>query len=413
MRSKKERAEFVQYVTDYTTAAVANDAYKGMLVFLAFMIYDFYASPTNYLRVWSIRISVALICFLLLFFQNKPMIKANRRFVFLLGMLLIMNSTPIIVALTHQEALPSDNSLCVAALILFMTLYRILLVDALVLGAIYCGSFVLLLIYRDAPDVIWRSYLIGLGTAYIFGALVAYVSDRDLYRSFVTDKLLRQETNRADNLLVKTFPIEVAKELKDHQRSPARRIDNVTVLFCDIVSFTSTASELQPEEVVDWLNQVFSKFDQLAEEHGCEKIKTIGDAYMVVCGAPTPCSDHALRIVKLAMAFHDAAKQLYLNGAPLTLRIGINTGSIVAGVIGQKRFAYDLWGDSVNLASRMESLAKPGKTLLTDHTKAHLGNTFQLEKITGLNVKGKGQMDAWEFIKYNAHHEIKKRDVAS
>lgn len=400
MRPKAERQEFIQYIIDYTNQSITHDAYKGIALYLTPMIYDFYSSPSNFIPIWIIRLSVALICLTFLFSIKQPLIMKNQRFFYMLGMAVAMISITPIWSLSNPDTLPTEATLIAAPLILGMAIFRMLAVDALLLGAIYCGSFCILLLYRNANADIWQSYSIGLGQGYVMGALIAYLSERDLYRSFVTDKLLRQETARADNLLINTFPSEVAKELKAYHRSQPQRFDNVTVMFCDIVSFTSNASSMPPEDLVEWLNQVFSKFDQLTEDYGCEKIKTIGDAYMVVCGAPTPYTDHAQRVVRLAIALNNISKDIHLKGSPLAIRIGINTGPVVAGVIGRKRFAYDLWGDCVNTASRMESLSEPGKILLTESTKDQLDDSIELKKITGINVKGKGQMDAWQVIGY-------------
>lgn len=196
----------------------------------------------------------------------------------------------------------------------------------------------------------------------------------------------------------KTFPQEVANELKINHVSKAQRFENVPVMFCDIVNFTEASANTPPEKLVAWLNDVFSAFDRLTYQFECEKIKTIGDAYMAVCGVPTPDVEHAQKIVKLALAINAESSKLSLNGSRLTLRMGVSSGSVVAGVIGERRFAYDLWGDTVNTASRMEAMASPGKILITETTKAHLGDTFKLEKVSGLMVKGKGKMDGWQVV---------------
>jgi adenylate cyclase len=214
-------------------------------------------------------------------------------------------------------------------------------------------------------------------------------------RAYLAEKKLREETARADNLLLKTFPFEVAKELKTNQKSIARRYEHATVMFCDVVNFTHSSSHMPPEDLVDWLNRTFSEFDRVTAEHGCEKIKTVGDAYMVVSGVPIPDENHAERILLLALAIKSASEKITLNGQPLQLRIGISSGPVVAGVIGESRFAYDLWGDTVNTASRMEALAPAGKIQITEATKELLKGSFNLEKVSSLEVKGKGVMDTW------------------
>ncbi|MBD3563182.1 adenylate/guanylate cyclase domain-containing protein, partial [Planktothrix sp. FACHB-1355] len=165
------------------------------------------------------------------------------------------------------------------------------------------------------------------------------------------------------------------------------------------VGFTSLSTKLQPIELVNLLNQIFSSFDQIIEELGLEKIKTIGDAYMVAGGLPIPKIDHAEAIAELALSMLDIMQQLQIDrGYQLQIRIGINTGIVVAGVIGKKRFIYDLWGDAVNVASRMESHGQPGCIQVTSATYERLRNKYLFENRGKIQVKGKGEMTTY-FLK--------------
>ena len=165
----------------------------------------------------------------------------------------------------------------------------------------------------------------------------------------------------SDALLLNVLPRSIADRLKRGERVIADHYDEVTILFADVVDFTPFAAQETPARVVAVLNEVFSRFDTLAERHGLEKIKTIGDAYMVVAGAPEPRADHASVIVDMALEMLDVAASIEPTpGSPLRLRIGIASGPAVAGVIGHRKFSYDVWGDAVNLASRMESTGVPG-----------------------------------------------------
>ncbi len=207
---------------------------------------------------------------------------------------------------------------------------------------------------------------------------------------------LRQEKERSEQLLLNVLPAEIAERLKQSDVSPAEHFEEASILFADIVGFTSLATHLEPMQLVDSLNQIFSAFDQLTEKYGLEKIKTIGDAYMVVGGLPVHKDDHVLAIAEMALDMQTHMKDLNsMLGNSLQLRIGINTGPVIAGVIGIKKFIYDLWGDAVNIASRMESQGKPGHIQVTENTYDHLKNHYWLESRGSIDVKGRGEMNTY------------------
>ncbi len=214
------------------------------------------------------------------------------------------------------------------------------------------------------------------------------------------EEALKQEQARSEKLLLNILPGPIADRLKAHgtgDRSMsdaiAENFDEVSILFADIVGFTPLSEKLEPIEIVNLLNKVFSSFDQMVDQLGLEKIKTIGDAYMVAAGLPDPRSDHAEAIADMALEMQSAMSHFSEElGQPLQLRIGINSGIVVAGVIGQKKFIYDLWGDAVNIASRMESSAEPGGIQVTETTYHLLKDRYKLEERGRIPVKGKGQM---------------------
>lgn len=214
---------------------------------------------------------------------------------------------------------------------------------------------------------------------------------RDQEQAFL--KQLQAEKEKSERLLLSILPKPVAEQLKQTQSTIADSFAEATVLFADIVNFTQLASHRSPIEIVSLLNRIFSAFDQLAEQHGLEKIKTIGDAYMVVGGLPMPRPDHAEAIAEMAL---DMQKEItYFNTATqedFSIRIGISTGPVVAGVIGTKKFIYDLWGDTVNMASRMESQGIPGCIQITEDTYTVLQGKYQFEERGIIQVKGKGDM---------------------
>jgi adenylate cyclase len=195
------------------------------------------------------------------------------------------------------------------------------------------------------------------------------------------------------------LPGPIAERLKTGESLIVDRFDAVSVMFADIVGFTSVASKTSPEAVVTMLNEVFSMFDKLAEQHGLEKIKTIGDAYMVVAGIPQPVADHATAIAHMALdMLAGIAAYAQRTGTDLSIRIGVHSGSVVAGVIGTKKFIYDLWGDTVNTASRMESTGLPGRVQVTEATYALLREQFELEERGLVEIKGKGSMRTYLLV---------------
>jgi class 3 adenylate cyclase len=178
----------------------------------------------------------------------------------------------------------------------------------------------------------------------------------------------------------------------------AQHFADVTVLFADIVDFTKIASTLSPTELIELLNNIFSVFDRLTEKHGLEKIKTIGDAYMVVGGLPVAKPDHVEAISDMALDMQEAIGQFKLADSPFRMRIGIHTGPVIAGVIGIKKFIYDLWGNTVNIASRMESQGKPRKIQVTDTTYERLKERYVLQERGMVRIKGKGDIKTYWLI---------------
>jgi class 3 adenylate cyclase/HAMP domain-containing protein len=213
---------------------------------------------------------------------------------------------------------------------------------------------------------------------------------------------LSAEKQTSERLLLNVLPGPIADRLKTGESLIVDRFDAVSVLFADIVGFTTFAQGTSPEELVTMLNELFSSFDKLAEQHGLEKIKTIGDAYMVVAGIPSPIADHATAIAHMGLDMI-ASLEAYSkkHGKTLTIRVGIHTGSVVAGVIGTKKFIYDLWGDTVNTASRMESTGLPGKVQVTEATYQLLKDQFSFEPRGPIEIKGKGLMNTYLLLKQN------------
>ena len=235
---------------------------------------------------------------------------------------------------------------------------------------------------------------VAVGGTIVFTLLAVFARQR---RDALT--ALREEQARAEGLLLNILPRSIAERLKAETRTIADQISSASILFADVVDFTPLAERLPPAEVVGMLDDLFSHFDLLAERHGLEKIKTIGDCYMVAAGVPSPRTDHAHALALMALDMQGAMQSTEEVGhLGLKLRIGINSGPVVAGVIGRKRFLYDLWGDAVNTASRMESHGTSGRIQITRATKELLENTFVCEKRGVIPLKGKGEMETWYLV---------------
>jgi adenylate cyclase len=198
------------------------------------------------------------------------------------------------------------------------------------------------------------------------------------------------ERERNERLLANMLPDEVAAELKETGRAAARRFESISVLFADAVGFTARSEQIPADQVVTELDEVFSHFDQLTDEHGCEKIRTIGDAYMVAAGVPVPRDDHAQVLATMGLQILE-----YCRNRGLSFRVGISSGPVVAGVIGRSKYQYDVWGDTVNTASRMESHGEPGRIQVSEATYRLIADDFRCVPRGPVEVKGKGVIDTW------------------
>ena len=211
-----------------------------------------------------------------------------------------------------------------------------------------------------------------------------------------TNVIIEEEKNRSDHLLLNILPEETANELKQNGKVQAKKFESVTVLFTDFEGFTNYAEKLSPERLVESVDYYFSKFDEIMEKYKLEKIKTVGDCYMCASGLPFPTADHACKMVhaafEIAAFVADSKKNNPLNDTRYEIRIGINSGPVVAGVVGTKKFAYDIWGDTVNIASRMESNSQPGKINISENTYQLIKDAFDCNYRGEIEVKNRGIM---------------------
>ena len=237
-----------------------------------------------------------------------------------------------------------------------------------------------------SPNLITFFFVINIsGVGFLLFILVYY---------FVGQKNLYQQ--KADTLLLNILPKEIAAILKNENRTIADQYDEASVLFADMVGFTPLSAKMPPVEMVELLNEVFSFFDSLLDKYGVEKIRTIGDSYMVASGVPRGRPDHARALVRMALEMRDyVSTHTFQNGHQLSFRIGINSGSMIAGVIGRRKFVYDVWGDAVNVASRMESQGVRDAVQITRATYELIKDEFVCEPRGSVEVKGKGEMEVW------------------
>jgi guanylate cyclase len=229
--------------------------------------------------------------------------------------------------------------------------------------------------------------------AFVFFILQHFVTRKE--RFF---RLLQGEQARSDSLLLSILPREVATILRDERRTIADHYEGVSILFADVEGFTPLTAQITPTELVDLLNEVFSAFDEHTEKYGLEKIKTIGDCYMVASGVPRPRPDHAQALTRMALEMRAMVTERDFQGHRLSFRIGINSGPVVGGVIGRHKFIYDLWGDAVNTASRMESHGAVGAIQVTESTFRLIQDEFRCEARGPVEIKGKGTMPVWHVL---------------
>lgn len=239
------------------------------------------------------------------------------------------------------------------------------------------------------PGVITFFFVMNIGSvsAISIVLLTYFVLQRNIFQA------------KSENLLLNILPKEIAAILKNESRTIADHYDESSILFADMVNFTPMSAEMTPVAMVELLNEIFSHFDVLVEKYDLEKIKTVGDCYMVAAGVPRRRADHAHVITQLALEMRSYLESNSFNSSrPIAFRIGINSGSVLAGVIGRKKFVYDLWGDAVNTASRMESHGGAGIIQITRDTYELIKDDFICEPRGTINVKGKGEMEVWSVV---------------
>jgi class 3 adenylate cyclase len=320
-----------------------------------------------------------------------------------LSIITSMNGLVILWLAATGGVLPGYGVSAIMLLFVFGFVSRTAFVFAAWRSAVLIVGFVVAaLIYRG------RSLEVD---ALIFGAAVAgtlvalRLLEQSRRRVFYQDIViteqadaLRLEKDRADALLLNMLPASISTRLLAGELTIADAYPAVTVLFADIVGFTPLASRLPADDVVGMLGRLFARFDELVTERGLEKIKTIGDAYMVAGGLPEPLDDHAARVVDLGLAMIDVARQESRPSAELRIRVGVHSGPVIGGVIGHRKFTFDIWGETVNIASRLESQGIPGRVHISAVTWRNVEDLFEAEPRGPIDLRGYGPMETYEIV---------------
>ena len=281
---------------------------------------------------------------------------------------------------------------------------------------------VLLLIFLYLAAIILAGFLDPMGNSLSAALEPAYVVQQSTTTmiilgmliagaSFYLFTMIEKYRRRADDLLLNMLPAPIALRLKENKETIADGYRDVTVLFADMVGSTPLFADLDPAQAVDWLNEVFSMFDRLVDKYGLEKIRTIGDNYMVAAGVPIPRDDHAQAMAGFALDMIRGLERVPAReGKRMAFRVGIHTGPLVAGVIGESKYQYDLWGDTVNIASRMESHGEAGKVHISKSTYDLLSDEFDCVSRGRTAIKGKGEMETWYVVDRRTRANITEAD---
>jgi adenylate cyclase len=318
---------------------------------------------------------------------------------------LAVNGLAGLAVLALIEAAGTTDRYAAPALLLIaifaFVVIRLRFVFAAVAAGTYLVGFVAVMLTRPAGGTALDLFLVS--AAIVVGLAATYLLERGARDVFAQRRLIESQAAElavahatSERLLLNILPESVAERLKAGETTIADGFDDATVLFADLVGFTPLAASLSPAETVGLLDRLFSAFDVLADRHGLEKIKTIGDAYMVVGGVPATGADHPERAVAMGLDMLDAVAGLAGEvDRPLEVRIGIHTGPLVAGVIGTRKFSYDLWGDTVNVASRLESHGIPGAVQMSEATWLRVRGTVEARPRGPLELKGRGSVEAF------------------
>jgi class 3 adenylate cyclase len=386
-------ADYRAYRTTQVVPFERLASIAGAISIAATFLWDLQMDPTAFPETLWIRLLMAAILLILLAVTYTPL--GEHHWV----TQLLATGTIFIGFSWVLSELDNGFVVGVAGLTVSMTLLP--LVTTQFTAMLAFGAFALVIpnffLALHGPAYVTRTTFVNLNVWLGLSVLLAVafwaVLDMVSRRLFLAERELAAEQQRSDLLLKNILPEEIADRLKRSHESVSERFESVTILFADLVGFTAFAREREPGAVVQLLNALFSEFDEIVARHGLEKIKTIGDGYMAAAGVPAPLPGHAGATAGAALEMMQATKVFRRDhGVGFALRIGIHSGSVVAGVIGTHKFAYDLWGDAVNVASRLESSGVPGRIQLSEDTAELLPEDFVLEIRGTVPLKNRGSV---------------------
>ena len=394
----------------------------GLILFSLFGILDIYAVPISRNTVWFIRyvIVAPFIIFALVMTYTATFQKYTQ---LLMCIVIAVSGLGIatIIGITQDSEFASRFyftglilvSMWAYGLSRLRFWYAVIANLLIMAGYEYASIEVKQLLASETGIVIFTMHNFFFLGANIIGIFTSYNLERYTRRDFLQKHTIQAEREQSDKLLYNVLPERIAEKLKLSSDTIAEEFSSASVLFADIVNFTPISARFGPLEVVDMLNELFSHFDGLVDKYGAEKIQIAGDGYMVAAGVPVARKNHALVLAYLALDMLEYVKmQEFLGGRhSIEIRIGLNSGPLIAGVIGRKKFVYALWGDMVNTASRMESHGASGKIQITRATYELVKDNFECEYIGEIAVKGKGKMDAWYLIKAKEKARTTRRHV--
>src|SRR5512134_3634873 len=399
---------FRRYHSRNSLVAIRYAILLTIILYGLFAVLDVHAAPLSKQTIWFIRFALVIpaLVAVLIFSFHPVFLRILQPMMVLVVLIDAAGILGMIDLESHQEL--GYQTYYAGLMLVIMaahSIYRLRFVYAILSSALVVIAYEFIAVFHQKLLVTREGVTLFISNNFFFlsslilGMTASYFMEVFLRRVFAQRIRLSQEQEKSERLLRNILPRETAAALKEQEGVIADHYDSASILFADVSDFTSMSSQMKPHEVVELLNVLFSHFDDLAERHDLEKIKTIGDCYMLAAGVPRTCHNHAHILTHVGLAMQRYVKgRLFGRVGKISLRIGINSGPVVAGVIGRKKFIYDLWGDTVNVASRMECHGTSGRLQITTSTYELIKNDFICEPKGSIIVKGKGVMPVWHVL---------------